>query len=443
MINQEKKELLNFIESIPNYVLEVDAEGKIIYLNRASQNPDISIIGKYVFDFLDKRYIKRYRDAIERALKEDKEVEIEVKTKTINGVSDWYNTKVFPLHKENNIDHVAISSVNISRHKEIEKLLKDRQKEYRYILSMLPDYVTITDLNGKIKFMNKTDLNENENMDKPVWQYVTPDEVEKIKTLTLKIAKDGKPIDYETTTQHGKLIIYWETRIYRVKHGKNYRLIFISTDISKRKQNERKILDSLKEKEILLKELNHRIKNNLQVISSISYFTFKNVNDNEISKQVEDFNLRIRSMAFIHEFLYNSNNVVKINLNDYVLKIIQHNLISYGVSRHQIEINVKIEDHDLELEQASCCSLIVNEAVSNLLKHAFPKENHGKFDVHFYKKQKLHYLVITDNGVGLPDNLDTLDKKHIGINLMKLITGQLGGKFEISSDSGTHIKVIF
>ncbi|MEG4326772.1 PAS domain S-box protein [Microcoleus sp. herbarium5] len=217
----------------------------------------------------------------------------------------------------------------------------------------------------------------------------------------------------------------------------------LQAELSDRKQAEANLKNSLKEKEILLKEIHHRVKNNLCVVASLLELQSNTVADPQVSKMLEESQNRLYSMALIHEKLYRSTNLAQINFGEYLEDLVSNLFHSYNISNNQIQLQVLAEPISLNLETATPCGLIANELVSNTLKHAFPDGTTGTVSVECYQTgdQEIN-LLVKDNGIGFPQNLDFRKTHSMGFQVVCTLTEQLEGTIEISREFGTsfHLK---
>jgi two-component sensor histidine kinase len=223
--------------------------------------------------------------------------------------------------------------------------------------------------------------------------------------------------------------------------------VFVSIiDITERKHNEEQISASLKEKDILLKEVNHRVKNNLQVISSLLNLQVKHIKDPADVEVFRECQNRVKSMVFIHEKLYKSQDFARIDFSSYMRTLTGTLFQSYGVSSDRISLDIDVQDGlTLGVDRAIPCGLIINELVSNALKYAFSENCTGLIRISAKSSDGIYTLMVSDNGKGIPPGLDYRHAKSLGMQLVNTLTDQLEGSLELESspDTGTMFKITF
>jgi len=217
----------------------------------------------------------------------------------------------------------------------------------------------------------------------------------------------------------------------------------VSRDITELKEAENQLIDSLKEKEILLKEVHHRVKNNLQVISSILNLQSSYVKDENTLNILKESQNRIKSMSFIHESLYQTNDFSSINFSEYIVSLSKNLVHSYGLYDDLIELNFIIDEVQLNLDDSIPCGLIVNELVSNALKYAFKEFEEGIITIQLFVKNENVHLIVKDNGIGLPKDIDFRDTETLGLQLVTSLIEQLEGTIELNTNKGTEYTIIF
>lgn len=215
-------------------------------------------------------------------------------------------------------------------------------------------------------------------------------------------------------------------------------------DISERKIAEEKIRASLKEKEILLKEIHHRVKNNLQIISSLLNLQSEYITDVASKELFNDSLNRIRSMALIHERLYQSKNFSRINVPDYIKDVTNYLLRTYKNNQREIKVNIDVENLGISIEVAIPLGLLINELVSNSLKYAFANMPKGNINIKMAGYDNGSYrLVLNDDGIGIPEHIDFRNTKSLGLQLVNNLVEQLGGSIELDKTAGTCFTIDF
>jgi len=231
---------------------------------------------------------------------------------------------------------------------------------------------------------------------------------------------------------------------YLVKGSANRNLLVSAIRYAiERKWTEEKIKASLREKNVLLREIHHRVKNNMQVISSLLNLQSRHADDEKALDMLRGIQNRVKSMTLIHERLYQSEDIAKVSFAEHVQTLISHLFSSYGVDARSVKLSINIKDVLLDINTAIPCSLIINEIISNSLKHAFPDGRKGeiKIAMHPLNKKEIR-LVVSDDGVGLPQDLDLRKTKSLGLHLVRLLAeDQLHGDIMLDRTKGTNFNI--
>jgi two-component sensor histidine kinase len=231
---------------------------------------------------------------------------------------------------------------------------------------------------------------------------------------------------------------------FRPKEDKPCQVYTTFEDITERVEVEEHIKASLYEKELLLKEIHHRVKNNLQVISSMLSLQSMKIMDEDLKAMFQESQGRVQTMAIVHEKMYQSPDLSKIGFADYLKDLTNELFSSYGIDTTRIRSNVHVADIKLGVDVAIPCGLIVNELISNSLKHAFPNGEEGEINVDLvqYNGDRFN-LVVSDNGVGFPKDIDFKKMESLGLRLVNTLVDQLKGTIELENNEGTKFKIEF
>ncbi len=219
----------------------------------------------------------------------------------------------------------------------------------------------------------------------------------------------------------------------------------IAHDITATKLNEEHIKQSLKEKEVLLKEVHHRVKNNMQIISSILNLQSSYTSDSNILNLLRESQNRIKTMAYIHESLYQNKTFSSINFNEYLTQLISNIIHSYSVSPERLQLQLNCEKTILNLDISIPLGLIINELITNSIKHAFPNSIKGIISINLRTENKLVFLTVQDNGVGIGPDISTEKSGTLGLQLVYTLIDQIDGKinFERTEPQGTRVNISF
>ncbi len=238
---------------------------------------------------------------------------------------------------------------------------------------------------------------------------------------------------------------YLQYYLYPIKNKENeiIEMSGLAFDITENKENEVKLKQSLKEKEVLLKEVHHRVKNNMQVISSILNLQSSYVKDEYALGLLKESQNRIKSMSFIHESLYQTKNFELVNFSDYLITLSKNLIHSYSVNTQKIKLELDLDTLFLNLDISIPCGLIINEIISNSLKYAFPNNREGVVFIKLKKKDKKIILEIGDNGIGIPKNVDVKNTETLGLQLVFTLIEQINATLTLIKQKGTTFKIEF
>lgn len=346
--------------------------------------------------------------------------------------------------------------------KESEQLMKD-------IINFLPDATFAVNLEGKIIVWNRaveelTGIKAKDMLGKGNYEYSIPffgerrpvmvdlliransKDVEKKYHLIQKL-NGGTLISEVFCPGIGKAGVFMWSKVSPLYDARGNLAGAVESvrDITERREIEEQIKTSLREKEILLREIHHRVKNNLQVVSSILRLQSHQVQSKQYAGLLRDSQNRIRAIALVHEKLYRSATLGSIDIHDYIQSLVD-NLIRSGITdAGRITVELNIENLLLDIDQAMCCGLIINELVTNSIKHAFPGNREGKIQIDMFRAAGRGIeLVVRDNGIGIPPEFDLRNSPSLGMQLVfDLAEHQLRGNINMSNGGSTVFTIRF
>jgi two-component system, sensor histidine kinase PdtaS len=235
-----------------------------------------------------------------------------------------------------------------------------------------------------------------------------------------------------------------EASISKVEANGQTMFTVIMRDVTRRTQAEEQLKASVREKEALLKEIHHRVKNNLQVISSLLSLQARAVADETTRKKFHESRDRIQSMALLHESLYQSDSLAWIDFPEYIRQLADHLFRSYGVTAERIRLRTDLDRLFLNMDTAVPCGLIINEIISNSLKYAFPEGREGEIHVELREGEDGNArLSVADNGIGLDPGFDWVNARSLGLRLVRTLAQQLDAKLDVGPGPGTSFQLTF
>ena len=342
---------------------------------------------------------------------------------------------------------------NLVSIKRSEKDLKESERKFREIFNKANDMISVNVMNedgipGKFLEVNEVvskrlGYTNEELLSMTPSDLVSPEKSDLIQVNAEKLFKKGQnTFEIVLVTKDGKEIPVEVNNHFIDYNGKRVSLA-VSRDITDRKKSEEQLKASLGEKIVLLREIHHRVNNNLQIISSLF-----NLQSNYVDENSKDILMasqsRVKSMAMIHEKLYQSPDLTRINMKDYIESFVSGLFSLYMVETTAIHLQTDLEDIEMGIDTAIPVGLIINELVTNSLKHAFPAGNEGGIiEISFRKEGELLTLKIADNGIGLPERRKIETKKSLGLQLVSNLVNQLDGTMMVSGENGTEVKLQF
>ncbi|BBC22387.1 PAS domain S-box protein [Pseudanabaena sp. ABRG5-3] len=374
----------------------------------------------------------------------------EIKNRAKDGSFYWVDTTIVPFLNEQGhpYQYMAIRNDITER-----KILEISREQIAAIVESSDDAIISKTLEGIITSWNSGaekifGYSAEEAIGQPMMLIIPPERAAEEPQILAKIAQGDRVEHFETVRRRkdGQLIdISVTISPVRDKSGNISHASKIARDITNRKQSEIQLRDAYDREVVLIKEIHHRVKNNLQIISGLLYLQSRQVQDEQIRTIIQSCRHRILSMALLHEKLYRSQDLENIDFIGYIRSLTLNLQGSYASPSTSITLNIQSENVRVDIDTAMYCGLIINELVSNSLKYAFPEGRAGEIIIEFNQDADNRYtLIIRDNGIGMPEAIDLKHAKSLGLQLVySLAVQQLKGQIVLEHRGGMAFQISF
>ena len=444
--DRNKKLLEAITEQTQVAILVRGSNGEHLFVNREWKKifgyEDIEVAEKTLFDLFDPELANHIHQTDLKILKSGKQKVFEERVNTVDGYR-YFMVNKFPLLGIKGMENaVGGIGTDITELKDTEERLQQAEQMLRDIVEHSTNLFYSHTPDHKLTYVSPQSvyfLGCSPEVAKISWtDFVTDNPVNEIGfKLTERAIKTGiaqPPFELELKRKDGQIIWAEVNEAPILNDGETILIAGSLTDITDRKRAQTAISESLKEKETLLAEIHHRVKNNLAVVASMMQMQAHITDDENLSLNLIDSVLRIKSMANIHEHLYQSKSFVDINFSENI-KVLVSNILNTMQLNTDIDLSFRCDEVLLNVNQAIPCSLIVNEVITNSIKHAFKNRDNGEITIKLFQKGEQIILKIRDNGVGLPSGFSIEATQSLGLQLIRTLSEQLRAEYEFLPDT--------
>lgn len=439
----------SLIKSQPGLFVLFDKEGRVHWWNTRLEiytgysNEQINSLK--ILDLVDEQDQQAVQEKIEEAFQEGMtDIEIRLKGKTEETILFLLTWVAVELEGE---DYIIATGIDITKQKQQQA----KKERYFNILEKSKNEILMFDADTlKLVFVNK---GARKNLGYSL------DKLKSMKIYDIKCEFDDKSFrDRVNPLLSGqKDLLVFQTFCQR-SDGSRYDVevtleleeseeqsifVCIASDITERLVNERRIENSLREKELLLMEVHHRVKNNMAIISSLLNIQASHVKNDQVKTILKENVSRVKSMALIHQMLYEQNNFLEIDFGMYLKKLSDGIGVNYRSMNDHINTEIDAPGIRFDISHAVPIALIVNELITNAYKHAYNRQETFTIKVSAIREHNINTIIVSDNGIGLPNNFDIDKTTGIGLNLVKGLIDQLGGELITRQNDGTSFIVKF
>jgi PAS domain S-box-containing protein len=462
-LRQSEEKYRNIVETSNEGIYFVNDEGRVTFANKMMETSGYSldeIIGRPVWNFIPEGSLPVAKKEFEKRRK-GISGSYELKLIRKDGSYIWTHITAKPFfNKKGKFKGYLAMMTDITERKEAEEKLQESEEKYRNIVEIANEGILVIDSRFRVTFYNQKMIemlgyDSEEGIGRPIWDFIKEDSKSSV-TLNMKKRQRGIIESYELELickDGSSLWVLLNAKSLFDKDGKFMGSISMISDITERKRVEETLANII----LPNKEIHHRIKKNLHVISSLLDLQaeqFKgrmNIKDSEVLEAFRESQDRVLSMALVHEELYKGEDLYSLNFSHYIEKLANNLLLTNRIGNNGISLDTDIEeDIFIHMDTSVPLGMVINELASNSLKHAFPDRDDGEIRIGLHREEcknqdysTTFILTVSDNGIGIPEDIDIENPNSLGLQLVTTLVDQLDGGLELRRDKGTKFTIRF
>lgn len=451
-LHVEEEKYRNLVERISDLIYEIDHQGVITYLSPRVKD----ILGYEPAELIGKSFLVLVHEddrsrITERFAELSRGIELasEYRLYDKSGKLLWVRTKSSPIFVDEEFGGARGLLIDITGHKLVEEALKDSEANYRALAESAQDIIFIIDDRRRFSYFNIHGLEQvgrtaEELLGKKVSDIFSGALLESMETGLSSVFETGGPFRHELKISHPSGIVWEDIKLIPLfaASGKVHSIMGIARDITERMRAEEKIKSLLSEKELLLHEVHHRIRNDLNTIISLLTLQARRLKDPSAVTSLNDASNRVQSMKVLYTVLYQSADFKKISTKEY-LSFLTDEITAMFTGMEFVAVEKHIDDIIIDADIVSPLGIIINELLTNAMKHAFTGRDNGVIKVSFSARDRHATLIIEDNGAGIPESIDISSSTGFGLHLVDSLTGQIGGTIRLERRKGSKFIVEF
>ena len=457
--DKKLREQALIIDHVSDAIITFDKDSKIISWSKPAERlygwTEEEMLGKNAGEILHSVILNSDKEEIFHRLNERQEVTTEAIHYTKSNEKLFVEAHTVPfIGEDGEIKGYITVNRDITKRKEAEEKIRSSEETLGFALDVSKIGLWEMDLNDRKvrRTLQHAKIFGYESAEQE-WSFnlfishIVPEERDEKKEIVSKAIEEKTNYNFECRIirTDGELrTLKVAGQYFAGMDGKSNKIIGVAEDITDRVRSIDAIKEALKEKEVLLRELYHRTKNNMQVIYSLLGLRSETIKDYNVRSILDDMRNRIMTISLVHQKLYQSKNLSKIDLKDYIYDLTILLMESYSGIRERIKLKLEMESIAVLIDTAVPLGMVINELITNSIKHAFPNNSHGEISVKLSMKGNTIELQISDNGIGIPDGIDIMNMNTLGAQLLNgIVENQLGGTLELSTKGGVTCTIRF